>query len=130
MEQHEDEINISDIFYKLKKSISFIIVFTLVFTTSGFFLISQKKPNYESKALIKIGYNSNQLIESSKDLINTWPITIKNLRFVPLNNSVIQISTSSSSIEKNKNYLDTGINYISNRHENLLKKYIEPKKIH
>ena len=139
----EDELDLKDILKLLINSKKLIILITLVITILGLIYSNQKTPLYESTALIEIGqYDtfekenitqnlSLQLLESSSKLVQDLNIdfiyrpdykvnflSIKTL----LQDKLIKVEIRSPSIESGKKTLNAMVEYIENRHSNLLQR--------
>ena len=136
----EDEIDFKEVFKLLINSKKLIITITLVITTLGAIYSFQKAPEYKSTALIEIGnyeldeYNQ-MAIEPAKALIKELTINFIHKQQVNVSiNSIkkvdrlIQIDSTAASSVKNKKILNEIIEYIENRHSNLLSN-ISPAKI-
>jgi len=139
----EYEIDLKAIFKLLVNSKILIITITLVITILGAIYAYQKVPQYRSTALIEIGnyYDNNKevLIEPTETLIQELTINFIHKQRVNVSinsmidederiedvNRLIQISSSSTSSVNNNNLLNEIIEYIENRHSNLLSKNIQ-----
>jgi hypothetical protein len=132
-----NEINLVEVLNKLTKSPKLIILITLTITILSFIHEERKLPIHNSSIYLEIGsyeeVNSapgtkKKLIEESSDLTRIFNIDVnikKNIE-IPLNvifsnieNEIIQIKTSSTSMQLNKETLNIVSGYILNRHNSL-----------
>jgi hypothetical protein len=128
----QEEIYLKDIIKLLINSKKLIIVTTLIVTLLGAIYSFQKAhlPLYKSTALIEVGkYYQNPtkqiLIESTKNLIKELSIHFihkqqTNLSVNSIENSLINIYSTSVDPAKNTDLLNKVIQYIENRHSLLL----------
>jgi LPS O-antigen subunit length determinant protein (WzzB/FepE family) len=131
---YDDEIDLREIFKILIESKKLIILTTLVFTIASIIYSLSIKPEFKSSSILEIGYYempdaTQELIERPTSLISHLKIQmIKNLNGIynqnasmkPLNEKLIYLETTSNSAEQNENLLTEMINYIEERHSNLV----------
>ena len=136
------EIDLKEIIKLLNNSKILIITITLVITILGSFFTNQKAPKYRSNALLEIGQffdiqlNKEILIEPTNDLFQelkiqfihkkiTPGINYDNLSLNPISGRLIKISILSPSSETSGKLLNELVEFIENRHSNLLRNKIQ-----
>ena len=136
------EIDLKEIIKLLNNSKILIITITLVITILGSFFTNQKAPKYRSNALLEIGQffdiqlNKEILIEPTNDLFQelkiqfihkkiTPGINYDNLSLNPVAGRLIKISILSPSSETSGKLLNELVEFIENRHSNLLRNKIQ-----
>ena len=140
---YEDEIDLKEIFKILIESKKLIISTILIFATASIIYSLSLKPSFLTSTKLVIGYfdmpdGTQKLIDEPSNLIsdlkvlimkkNTDDKFIQNLSMNSLENKIISLETTSSSGEKNENFLTEVINYIDERHSNLAVLITDQKK--
>ena len=137
-----DEMNFEDIITKIIDSRKLIIILTLSISILGFIYSLLKDPQYESSALVEIGakssmnlnqlaVNNELLIENSETLIQELLIKFLykqtilgiipiNLKIESIQDRLLAISYISASPLSSENVLIEILEYINERHSNLL----------
>ena len=130
---YEDEIDLIEIFKILIESKKLIISSILIFTIASIIYSLSLKPSFITSTKLEIGYveldnGDRKLIESLSDLISDLNILLmknpddkfnQNVSMNSLENKIISLETTSSSVEQNENILNEMISYIDERHSNL-----------
>jgi LPS O-antigen subunit length determinant protein (WzzB/FepE family) len=130
---YEDEIDLLEIFKILVESKKLIISSILIFTIASIIYSLSLKPSFESSTKLEIGYFTTnnvdrELIESPSDLISDLNILLmknpdgkfsQNVSMSSFENKIINLVTTSGSVEQNENLLTEIISYIDERHSNL-----------
>jgi hypothetical protein len=135
----EDEIDFKEIFKLLINSKKLIIVTTFIITLLAAIYTTQKEPIYKSTALIETGSYQMEvidknggtidykikLIEPTETLIKELTIHFihkqkANLSINSIEDTLIKINSTSLDPVKNTDLLNKVIQYIENRHSNLL----------
>ena len=130
---YEDEIDLLAIFKILIESKKLIISSILIFTIASIIYSLSLKPSFITSTKLEIGYveldnGDRKLIESLSDLISDLNILLmknpddkfnQNVSMNSLENKIISLETTSSSVEQNENILNEMISYIDERHSNL-----------
>ena len=134
----EDEIDLKKFIKLLINSKKLIILITLVITTLGAIYTSQKIPQYISTVLIEIGSYDLEVNDYGKKLIESTDSLIQNLKIIFLHKQdvsfgiraiedrLVSINTKSHNPEMSIDLLNKIIEYIKNRHSNLLQKIAYP----
>jgi hypothetical protein len=138
----KDEIDLKEIFKILIESKKLIISTILIFTTASIIYSLSLKPSFLTSSKLEIGYyempdGTQKLIEKSSNLISDLKILIiknpndkfsQNISMSSFEKKIINLETTSSSVEQNENLLTEIINYIDERHSNLAALISDQKK--
>jgi LPS O-antigen subunit length determinant protein (WzzB/FepE family) len=131
----EKEINLTEIFKILIRSKKLFILSILIFTLAGIIYSLNKKPEFESSVLIKVGYynsvhGTQKLIELPSDLIshlNVFEISnrendelIQEVSMKSIEEKLIKLETVSNSSGQNEIILNKYINHALEHHNFLL----------
>jgi len=129
----EDEIDLREIIKVLIESKKLIISTILIFTTASIIYSLSLKPSFLTSAILEIGYyempdGTQKLIEKPSNLISDLKVLKmknsdnkfnQNVSMNSFEGKLINLKTTSSSVEQNENILNEIINYIDERHSNL-----------
>jgi len=131
---YDDEIDLREIFKILIESKKLIISSILIFTIASIIYSLLSKPLFLTSAKLEIGYyempdGNQKLIESPSNLIADLKVLIikknsnnKFIQQVSINSfegKVINLETSSKSVEQNEDLMNEIIRYIYDRHSKL-----------
>ena len=129
----DDEINLKEIFTILIESKKLIISTILFFTIASIIYSLSLKPSFLTSTILEIGYyetpDGNEiLIEEPSDLISDLKVLImknsdnkfnQNVSMNSFEGKLLNLETTSSSVEQNEKILKEIINYIDERHSSL-----------
>jgi capsular polysaccharide biosynthesis protein len=129
----ENEIDLKEIFKILLKSKKLILSTILIFTTASIIYSLSLKPSYLTSTKLEIGYyemsdGAQKLIEKPSNLISGLKVLImknpddkfnQNVSMNSFEGKLINLETTSSSVEQNEDLLNEVIRYINKRHSNL-----------
>jgi capsular polysaccharide biosynthesis protein len=140
---NEDEMDLREIVKILLESKKLIISTILIFTTASIIYSLSLKPSFLTSTILEIGYyempdGNQQLIEKPSNLISDLKVLImknsdnkfnQNVSMNSFEGKLINLETTSSSVEQNENILNEIINYIDERHSNLAVLITDQKKL-
>ena len=129
----EDEIDFRQLIKILINSKKLIFLTILIFTIASFIYTLTLKPSFKTSTILEIGYfyeenGDRELIESPSDLISDLNILLlknpdgkfsQNVAMNSLEGKVINLETTSNSVEQNEKILNSFIAFIENRHNEL-----------
>jgi LPS O-antigen subunit length determinant protein (WzzB/FepE family) len=129
----EDVIDLKEICKILIEFKKLIISSILIFTIASIIYSLSLKPSFESSTNLEIGYFTTnnvdrELIESPSALISDLNILLmknpdgkfsQNVSISSFENKIINLATTSGSVEQNENLLTEIISFIDERHSNL-----------
>jgi LPS O-antigen subunit length determinant protein (WzzB/FepE family) len=138
----EDEIDLRKIIKILIESKKLIISSILIFTIASIIYSLSLKHSFKSSTKLEIGYfemsdGNTELFELPSVLISDLKVLImknpddkfsQNVSMNSFEKKIISLETTSSSGEKNENFLTEMINYIDERHSGLSALSIDQKK--
>lgn len=136
----EDEIDLKELFRTLKKNKNIIILITLVITFLAIIYVFIKKPIYEVKSVVRIGYISeskpvenSSVLETKLRVIYNIDDTTKKMNFengevtnitaVKKADSFLEISTQAYSNEKAESKNKEVVSYIQNEYKYKIDEY-------
>ncbi len=137
-----DEIDLKEIFKILIESKKILISTILIFIIASIIYSLSLEPSFKSSIKFEIGYietlsGKKNLIEEPSEFISELKILLlknpdnklsQKVSMNILENKVIKMETTSSSVEKNENILNELISFIDERHSRLKKLKAEQKK--
>jgi hypothetical protein len=128
----KEAIDLMELIIALAHSWKLIILITLAFLLSTFIYTEQKEPSYTSDFLIEIGTyeskNKKNLIEPVSSLIKALRIELiykqrlsdNALKLSSIEDQILKISFTSSSILFNENLLEDILKFIQERHSKII----------